>query len=77
MPDPARRTAKEEKIRQLRAAIAQLEEELERDLEDEQHRAIDNLDEYLNAVDSKFDNLKLLWEALKDELRKAFGKDRL
>lgn len=65
---------KQEKIRELREAIAQLERELEKDIEREQHEAIEHLEDYFKMVDSKFDNLKLLWEALKAELKQMFGK---
>lgn len=69
------RQQKQERIRELRDAISQLESELERDLQRDQHEAIDHLEDYFVMVDSKFDNLKLLWETLKSELKRKFRKD--
>jgi hypothetical protein len=63
------RTEKEQKIIELREAIARLEAELEKDLELEQHETIDHLDEHFNAVETKLNNLKTFWSTLKSEWR--------
>jgi DNA repair exonuclease SbcCD ATPase subunit len=61
------REEKQDRIRQLRDAISQLEAELERELEHQQHRAIDDLDHYFNAVETELASLRSFWRALKEE----------
>lgn len=63
----------EQRIKDLRESISQLEQELERHNASEvhaQHALIDHLDEYIDAVDDKFSSLKLFWNTLRQEWRK-------
>mgnify|MGYP000573349880 CR=1 FL=1 len=62
------RIEKEARIRELREAIAQLEAELEKDMEAEQHEMLDQLEDYFNVVETKLSGLKVFWQALKREL---------
>jgi len=65
-------TGREEKLarlRELREAVLALEGELERDLERDQHAAIDELDRYIRDVDNRLDGLGRLWDLLKHQLR--------
>lgn len=64
----------EQRIRELRESISQLEGELERHKaweEAEQHALLDHLDQYIDAVDDKVSSLKLFWNTLRQEWRKA------
>lgn len=64
-----RRQETEAHIRELRQSIEALEQQL-RDseaLERAQHEELEHLDEYINAVDTKFSSLKLFWHTLKQE----------
>jgi hypothetical protein len=63
------RADKEQKILELREALTRLETELQKDIELEQHQAIENLDEHFNAVETKLNNLKTFWSMLKSEWR--------
>lgn len=57
------------RIRELRASVDDLQAKLA-DLEaDEQaqHQQIDQLDEYIHAVDTKFSSLQLFWNTLKQD----------
>lgn len=63
------RQEKEQKIIELREALSRLEAELEKDMELEQHQAIDHLDEHFKAVEMKLNNLKTFWSTLKSEWR--------
>ncbi len=65
------RINKENRIRELREAIIQLEAELQRDIEAEQHDAIDRLDEHFDAVETKLRSLRTFWMLLKRDLRQA------
>ena len=63
----------EQRIRELRESISQLESELERHKaqeEEAQHTLIDHLDQYIDAVDDKVSSLKLFWNTLRQEWRK-------
>jgi len=62
------RAEKEARIRELREAIAKLEAELEKDIEDEQHAMLDHLEDHFNAVETKLSSLKVFWQALKQDL---------
>jgi hypothetical protein len=61
------REEKEQKILELREALLRLEAELQKDMELEQHQAIENLDEHFKAVEMKLNNLKTFWSMLKSE----------
>ncbi|MBU0536900.1 MAG: hypothetical protein KKF24_03300 [Gammaproteobacteria bacterium] len=59
----------ENRIRELRQSIDELEQQLldTRNAENAQHKTLDHLDEYINAVDTKVSSLKLFWSELKRE----------
>jgi cob(I)alamin adenosyltransferase len=63
----------ENRIRELRESLNELEDELARHKADEsaQHALIDHLDEYIDAVDDKFSSLKMFWHTLRQEWRRA------
>lgn len=63
------RQEKEQRIIELREALTRLEAELKKDMEREQHQAIDDLDEHFEAVEMKLNNLKTFWSTLKSEWR--------
>jgi predicted nuclease with TOPRIM domain len=65
------RVDKENRIRELREAIARLETELQRDIEAEQHDLIDRLDEHFDAVETKLSSLRTFWMKLKRDLGQA------
>ena len=69
MPTP-RREAIETRIRELRESLDHLETELVRSEEQEtsaQHAEIDRLDDYIDAVDTRFSSLHQFWSVLRDE----------
>jgi hypothetical protein len=59
-----------QRIAELRKALAELEYELDKDIQREQHEAIDHLDSCFEAVESKLTNLKTFWRSLKEELHR-------
>lgn len=65
------RQEKEQKIIELREALSRLEAELEKDMQLEQHQAIDHLDQHFEAVERKLNNLKAFWSTLKSEWRNS------
>lgn len=65
------RREKEQKIVELHEALTRLEAELQKDMEREQHQAIDHLEEHFDAVEMKLNNLKAFWATLKSEWRKV------
>ncbi len=65
------RAEKEARIQELREAIASLEIELQKEIENEQHEAIDRLEDHFNAVETKLGSLKAFWQQLKQELLAA------
>ena len=66
------RQEKQQKLMELRDAIARLETELERDQELDLHQAIDQLDQHFEVVETKFNNLKVSWSTLKSD----WGNDK-
>ncbi|ALO47510.1 hypothetical protein [Pseudohongiella spirulinae] len=58
---------KQQRIAELREALSRLEAELNKDIEREQHEAIDHLDAQFILVEDKFHNLKTFWQTLKEE----------
>lgn len=60
----------EARIRELRQSIDELEQQLSNTInadEINQHKTLEHLDEYMNAVDTKVGSLKLFWQTLKLE----------
>ncbi|GAA4090284.1 DUF948 domain-containing protein [Zhongshania borealis] len=64
---PNKHIETEKRIRELRQSIDELEKHLHetKRLENAQHKKLDHLDEYINAVDTKVSSLKLFWHELK------------
>lgn len=59
----------EAQIGELRSTLDALEAELKSEREDAQHRAIDQLEEYIHAVDTRFESFQTFWKALLEDLR--------
>lgn len=60
----------EARIRELRQSIDELEQQLSNTIDTDetaQHKTLEHLDEYMNAVDTKVSSLKLFWQTLKQE----------
>lgn len=60
----------ETRIRELRQSIDELEQQLSNTIDTDettQHKTLEHLDEYMNAVDTKVSSLKLFWQMLKQE----------
>lgn len=63
----------EARIADMEADLGGLKARLRALEEQEQHEAIDNLDQYLQAMDHKWDNLREFWGLVLDELRARFA----
>lgn len=68
-----RREALEQKIADLEGTLAGLRTQLKAETEREQHEAIDRLEEFIGAVDSKHASLQDFWKVLREEVRELFG----
>ena len=64
----SRKQALEQKIDELEETLAKLKQELKREMEAEQHEAIDHLEMYLERVNHKFANLHDFWQILREEI---------
>lgn len=64
----SRKQALEQKIDELEDTLAKLKQELKREMEAEQHEAIDHLEIYLERVNHKFANLQDFWRVLREEI---------
>ena len=60
------------RIEELEESLTELKGKLRKVEEDEQHAAIDNLEFYLEEVDSKYEKLRDFWSIVVDELRELF-----
>lgn len=69
--DPNKRIEAAARIREVRRSVEELEQQLEnsQDAERVQRELMDNIEEYINAVDTKISSLKIFWQALKEDLR--------
>jgi F0F1-type ATP synthase membrane subunit b/b' len=65
--------ALEEKIDELESKLAGLKSELKKEIESEQHNAIDQLDFHYTDLDSTFTSLKEFLDVLRDDFRKTFS----
>jgi F0F1-type ATP synthase membrane subunit b/b' len=65
--------ALEEKIDELESKLAGLKSELKKEIEFEQHNAIDQLDFHYTDLDSTFNSLKEFLDVLRDDFRKTFS----
>ena len=57
------------KISDLEKSLSDLKEQLGKEQIQEQHEAIDHLDDYLKEIDHKYSKLKIFWSILAKEIR--------
>ncbi|MES9939223.1 MAG: hypothetical protein ABW104_00405 [Candidatus Thiodiazotropha sp. 6PLUC2] len=65
--------ALEAKIGELETKLAGLKAELQKEVETEQHDAIDQLDFHYSDLDSTFSSLKEFLDVLREDFRKTFS----
>ncbi|MCG7898092.1 MAG: DUF1307 domain-containing protein [Candidatus Thiodiazotropha lotti] len=65
--------ALEEKIAELESKLAGLKGELQKEVEFEQHKAVDQLDFHYADLDTTFNSLKEFLNMLRDDFKKTFG----
>lgn len=53
----------------LSDAVADLDQQLEKTIESEQHEIIDHLDDYFDSVETRLASLKAFYSSLRDELK--------
>ncbi|MBO8093254.1 MAG: hypothetical protein J7D60_08100 [Prosthecochloris sp.] len=71
-----RREELEAKIVDLEASLNALKKQLRDEVEQEQHRDIDHLDEYIDEVNHRYSNLKDFWHIVGKELRERFARKK-
>ncbi|MCA9473110.1 MAG: hypothetical protein MRJ96_11230 [Nitrospirales bacterium] len=64
----SRKQMLEQKVYELEETLAGLKTQLHREIEAEQHEAIDELEVYLEKVNNKFTNLQDFWQILRNEV---------
>lgn len=69
-----RRQELEQKIEEMEAALAKLKQQLNLAVEEEQHESIDHLDEHLEEMDHKWENIREFWPIVVKEFQERFGK---
>lgn len=57
------------RISELKQAIEELEAGMPSDMDEQQHEQIDALEQYFDAVETKFTSLKVFWEDLKQSIK--------
>lgn len=62
------------RIRELKQAIEELEAGMPNEMDEQQHEKIDQLEQYFDAVETKFTSLKIFWEDLKESLKTQNSK---
>lgn len=62
------------RIRELKQAIEELEAGMPNEMDEQQHEKIDQLEQYFDAVETKFTSLKIFWEDLKQSLKTQNSK---
>ena len=70
----SRKQALEQKIDELEDSLTKLKQELRREMEAEQHAAIDQLEIYLDRVNHKLANLQDFWMILREEISAVLRK---
>ncbi|MCG7909460.1 MAG: hypothetical protein JAY82_06760 [Candidatus Thiodiazotropha taylori] len=65
--------ALEAKIAELESKLDGLKRELQKEVESEQHKAIDQLDFHYNDLETTFSSLKEFLNVLRDDFRKTFS----
>ena len=68
-----KKKALETKITDLEESLSKLKDKLYDEQIEEQHEAIDHLDEYLEEIDSRYSNLKDFWAILGKEIKELFS----
>jgi len=71
-----RREELEAKITELETSLNILKRQLREEVEQEQHRDIDHLEEYLDEVVHRYGNLKDFWHIVGHELRERFARKK-
>lgn len=61
-------------IEELEAALSDLKKSLHAVESNEQHEAIDHLEEHLEAVNHKWENVRSFWPLVLIELRELFDR---
>jgi predicted nuclease with TOPRIM domain len=64
----------ESKIEELESAISDLKTRLHEVEIDEQHKAIENMDDLFGALDHKWDSLRDFWPVALEEIKEFFGR---
>ncbi len=64
----SRKQILEQKVAELEETLTQLKRQLQREIEAEQHEAIDELENYLDMVNNRFANLQGFWQLLREEV---------
>ncbi len=78
MPDSIKKKEElESKIIDLERSLDALKQQLREEVEEEQHRDIDHLEEYLDEVDHRYGNMKDFWHIVRDELRERFARKKM
>ncbi len=70
----SRKNELEQKIHELEESLSALKLQLKHQEEKEQHKAIDNLDFYLDQVDNKYENFRIFRSIIAEEFREIFNK---
>ncbi|ASQ90825.1 hypothetical protein CHL67_07740 [Prosthecochloris sp. GSB1] len=71
-----RREQLEERITDLEASLDKLKKQLREEIEDEQHKDIDHLEEYLDEINHRYTNLRDFWYIVRRELRELFARKK-
>jgi len=64
----------EQKIEAMEASLTELKRQLNQAVEEEQHESIDHLDEHLQDLDHKWENIRDFWPIVVKEFRERFSK---
>jgi len=62
----------ERKIEEMEAALASMKQQLNQAVEEEQHESIDHLDEHLQEMEHKWENIREFWPIVVKEFRERF-----
>lgn len=63
-------------ISELEDTLAQLRVGLQKEVENEQHKAIENLEKNFDLVNNKFKNLQDFWQLLREEVYEMFNQKK-
>ncbi|MGQ7843812.1 hypothetical protein ACUNV4_05010 [Granulosicoccus sp. 3-233] len=62
------------KIEEMETTLRGLRERLRQEEENEQHEAIEHLEQYLGDIDSKYTNLHEFWQVIRSEISSLLDK---